>query len=92
MKGGFLDLTYQVSSSRLRELNLSIFDIPWEEFNAVLEAGPESLPELLAIDTLLQRPNFANLESVNLELRRMASMQEFLPRTAARNILHFTSG
>lgn len=84
----------QMTSSNLRELNVSFRDCnSIVELSNILEAGPEGLWEQAAIDTLLQCPTFANLERVNIGLpRAVDSMQNFLPRTAARGLLHVMSG
>lgn len=84
----FLGLAYQASSGNLRELNISLDRIAIRELNNMVHVGAECLPELAAIDTLLQHPNFANLERLNIGLPRVVdSMREFFPHTAARNIL-----
>ncbi|KAF7978227.1 hypothetical protein HWV62_1228 [Athelia sp. TMB] len=54
------DLINQVSSSSIREIN---FTVP------VYESYWRQLPYFEKIDSMLQRPNFAQLETVNIEQR-----------------------
>ncbi|KZP21391.1 hypothetical protein FIBSPDRAFT_891104 [Athelia psychrophila] len=84
-----LDIINRVSSSNLRELNISLDWLSIGDLNRIEHIGAESLPELAAIDTLLQHPNFSNLEGLNIGLPRVVdSMQNFFPRTSARDLLH----
>ncbi|KZP27071.1 hypothetical protein FIBSPDRAFT_948724 [Athelia psychrophila] len=83
-----LSIIKQVSSSSFRELNVSLH-------HSLCGAGgisPEGLRELAAIDTVLQRPSFVNLEGFNIGLPKVVhSIQELFPRTAARNRLRIMS-
>ncbi|KZP04051.1 hypothetical protein FIBSPDRAFT_904556 [Athelia psychrophila] len=86
-----LSIIKQVSSSNFRELNVSLHHHLWGP-GPLLVGGAKSLPELAAIDTLLQHPGFANLEGFNIGLpRTMDSIRGFFPLTAARNRLRIMS-
>lgn len=75
----------QVSSSSFRKLNITIDSIDCERRDNILD---NHILQLTAIDTHLQRPNFANFEGLNIGLPMDArSMQEFFPQTAARDLL-----
>ncbi|KZP21411.1 hypothetical protein FIBSPDRAFT_1044164 [Athelia psychrophila] len=75
-----LSIIDQVTSRNFRRLNISLH----HEQPVILY---ENQPKLAAIDTLLQRPNFANLEELNIGLAVVINIQEFFPRTAARDLL-----
>lgn len=78
-----LSVIDQVSSDRFRELNISI--LSHESYiDSLLD---EIRPQLSTIDTQLQQPSFVNLERFNIGLPVVNNLQEFLPLTAARDLL-----
>lgn len=69
----------QLSSSNIKEINIDI--------RTDLRISNE---EFVAIDTILQRPNFTHLDSLNLRGEEIPDgwLQATLPRCAARGIAH----
>lgn len=89
-----LAILNQISSSNLRALNICFHDCgSIGQLTYPLENGPEALRELALIDTLLQYPNFSNLEELNVGFPRVVdSMPDFFPRTTARGLVHVRRG
>lgn len=84
----------QISSSNVRVLNICFRDdSSIGQLTYPLDNGREGVRELALIDTILQRPNFANLEELNVGFPKVVeSMPDFFPRTAARGLLHVRRG